>query len=331
MRQLPGLRRLWSPYHVATPAGVATAPTLLARLARALFDPSLCRRRQFCRQGPRDVRGARLPRLDDPAISREIGMLLGNDLGQMRDAVQRQDLCRRAGLSRRRSGPVGFRRGRAARRPRPSIWRLTRRGSSSAKIRTRHRSDPDVREDDSRSAARARSRRTSAACVIAKYPEWDRRARHRARRSGPTVREVAARPGDPRLVEEALDRADVLAQAGFGGWSAACGSAGRSGSTGSSMATISISTPCSMPASRCGCGSEPDPRIFRTTDLEASRSCGAAAARHLGIDARPSGIRRLHPRRRTARGCGAGRSHGARWAIPSACSPLPRTGATTSR
>ena len=27
---------------------------------------------------------ARLPRFEDPAISREIGMLLGNDLGQMR-------------------------------------------------------------------------------------------------------------------------------------------------------------------------------------------------------------------------------------------------------
>src|SRR5260370_32634433 len=27
---------------------------------------------------------ARVPRLEDPAISREIGMLLGNDLGQMR-------------------------------------------------------------------------------------------------------------------------------------------------------------------------------------------------------------------------------------------------------
>ncbi len=40
MRQLPGLRRLWSPYHVAVPAGVSTAPMLLARLARALFDPA---------------------------------------------------------------------------------------------------------------------------------------------------------------------------------------------------------------------------------------------------------------------------------------------------
>jgi nitric oxide reductase NorD protein len=35
----PGLRRVWAPYHAAEPSGVIAAPTLLARLARALFDP----------------------------------------------------------------------------------------------------------------------------------------------------------------------------------------------------------------------------------------------------------------------------------------------------
>ena len=83
MRQLPGLRKLWSPYHIAVPAGVATAPTLLARLARALFDPLYRDDDSFVAKG-RAMFEARLPRLEDPAISREIGMLLGNDLGQMR-------------------------------------------------------------------------------------------------------------------------------------------------------------------------------------------------------------------------------------------------------
>src|SRR5258705_92452 len=45
--------------------------------------------------------------------------------------------------------------------------------------------------------------------VIAKYPEWDR-AHGVERPEWTTVREVAAQPGDPRLVEEALERADVL-------------------------------------------------------------------------------------------------------------------------
>src|SRR5260370_30208222 len=83
MRQLPGLRKLWSPYHVAVPAGVAAAPTLLARLARALFDPSYIDDDSFVAKG-RMMFEARLPRFEDPAISREIGMLFGNDLGQMR-------------------------------------------------------------------------------------------------------------------------------------------------------------------------------------------------------------------------------------------------------
>ena len=83
MRQLPGLRKLWSPYHVAVPAGVAAAPTLLARLARALFDPAYEDDDSFVAKG-REMFEARLARLQDPAISREIGMLLGNDLGQMR-------------------------------------------------------------------------------------------------------------------------------------------------------------------------------------------------------------------------------------------------------
>jgi len=45
--------------------------------------------------------------------------------------------------------------------------------------------------------------------VIAKYPEWDR-AHGVERPEWTTVREVAARPGDPRLVEETLERANVL-------------------------------------------------------------------------------------------------------------------------
>ncbi len=42
---------------------------------------------------------AALPRLHDPAISREIGMLLGNDLGQMRVQFNAQDLRCRTRLS----------------------------------------------------------------------------------------------------------------------------------------------------------------------------------------------------------------------------------------
>jgi nitric oxide reductase NorD protein len=82
MRRFPGLRRLWSPFHTAEPSVLRTAPALFARLARALFDPSYEDADGFVAKG----RGllATEPHLADPELSRRIGGLLGNDIGQMR-------------------------------------------------------------------------------------------------------------------------------------------------------------------------------------------------------------------------------------------------------
>jgi len=207
MRQLPGLRKQWSPYHIAVPAGVAAAPTLIARLARALFDPSYDDDDSFVAKG-RSMFQARLPRLEDPAISREIGMLLGNDLGQMRvqfnaktyvvEPVYRDD-----GLG---------------------LWDFGDEAPSSGEtldlavdaVRVEQRDDPDqtsirpdVLEDKSRLGRARPVAPDQRGIVIAKYPEWDR-AHGIERPEWTTVREIHARPGDPRLVEEALERADVL-------------------------------------------------------------------------------------------------------------------------
>jgi nitric oxide reductase NorD protein len=207
MRQLPGLRKQWSPYHIAVPAGVAAAPTLIARLARALFDPSYDDDDSFVAKG-RSMFEARLPRLEDPAISREIGMLLGNDLGQMRvqfnaktyvvEPVYRDD-----GLG---------------------LWDFGDEAPSSGEtldlavdaVRVEQRDDPDqtslrpdVLEDESRLGRARPVAPDQRGIVIAKYPEWDH-AHGVERPEWTTVREIHARPGDPRLVEEALERADVL-------------------------------------------------------------------------------------------------------------------------
>ncbi|WP_291687154.1 VWA domain-containing protein [Bradyrhizobium sp.] len=208
MRQLPGLRKLWSPYHVAMPAGVATAPTLLARLARALFDPTYEDDDSFVAKG-RAMFDAALPRLQDPAISREVGMLLGNDLGQMRiqfnaktyvvEPVYRDD-----GL-----GLWDF--GEDA----PSSGEPLDLAVDAVRLEQQEKPDqelrPDLREDEDKGSA-GRARPVAAdqrGVVIAKYPEWDR-AHGVERPEWTTVREIPARPGNPRLVEEALDRADVL-------------------------------------------------------------------------------------------------------------------------
>jgi nitric oxide reductase NorD protein len=207
MRALPGLRKHWSPYHVAAPSSVATAPMLLARLARALFDPAYEDDNGFIAKG-RTMFAARLARLEDPAISREIGMLLGNDLGQMRVQFNAktyvvEPMYRDDGLG---------------------LWDFGENAPSSGEAldvsvdaaRPERRDDPDTNSlkpdpaEDNSQVGRARPvAPDQRGVVIAKYPEWDR-AHGIERPDWTTVREVAAQPGDPRLVEAALDRADVL-------------------------------------------------------------------------------------------------------------------------
>ncbi len=207
MRQLPGLRKLWSPYHVAVPGGVAAAPTLLARLARALIDPAYRDDDSFVAKG-RAMFEARLPRLTDPAISREVGMLLGNDLGQMRvqfnariyvvEPVYRDD-----GLGLWDFGDDAP----SAGEPLDLAVDAVRVEPRDDPDRASHRSD--MMEDDSKLGRARPVAADQRGILIAKYPEWDR-AHGIERPEWTTVREVAPRPGDPRLVEEALDRADVL-------------------------------------------------------------------------------------------------------------------------
>jgi nitric oxide reductase NorD protein len=79
----PGLLRLWLPFHVALPAGLVTGPALFARLSRALIDPAYEDEHGWVRKGRDLFFGAR-EGWQDPGISRSIGGLLGNDLGQMR-------------------------------------------------------------------------------------------------------------------------------------------------------------------------------------------------------------------------------------------------------
>lgn len=83
IREFPGLRSLWLPFHVAQATGVMNAPSLLARLSRGLLDPDFQDADGWIGRGCKmfyDRQGE----WDNPLISREIGNLIGNDLGQMR-------------------------------------------------------------------------------------------------------------------------------------------------------------------------------------------------------------------------------------------------------
>ena len=83
MREMPGLLALWQPFHVALPTFAVTAASLMQRVARALIEPGYQDDNPFVAKARHLFAQAR-SRLEDPAISREIGSLLGNDLGQMR-------------------------------------------------------------------------------------------------------------------------------------------------------------------------------------------------------------------------------------------------------
>ena len=135
-------------------------------------------------------------------------MLLGNDLGQMRvqfnvktyvvEPVYRDD-----GL-----GLWDF--GENA----PSSGEVVELPIEALRIEREERSDQDSVEGEPEKAEAGLGRARPVApdhrgVVIAKYPEWDR-AHGIERAEWTVVREVAAPIGDPRLIEEALDRVDVL-------------------------------------------------------------------------------------------------------------------------
>jgi nitric oxide reductase NorD protein len=81
--EYPGLGRLWAGFHNAQPGAALTAEILMLRLSRALIDPSYVDNDPWVNKGRMLFFDCR-DQWGDPGISRRIGGLLGNDLGQMR-------------------------------------------------------------------------------------------------------------------------------------------------------------------------------------------------------------------------------------------------------
>ena len=81
--EFPGLARLWRRFHHAAPSNAFTADQLMARLSRALIDPAYEDDDPWVNKG-RMLFAEQRNNLRDQDISRKIGGLLGNDIGQMR-------------------------------------------------------------------------------------------------------------------------------------------------------------------------------------------------------------------------------------------------------
>lgn len=90
MREMPGLGRLWCQFHDIGPDGAATAPSLFTRLSRALIDPGFPIRHGWIEKGVRMFHD-HMHQIESPALSRHIGNLLGNDLGQTRVQFNARD------------------------------------------------------------------------------------------------------------------------------------------------------------------------------------------------------------------------------------------------
>lgn len=83
MQAFPGLKKLWLPLHIAKASGPKLVPHMLARLSRALIDDEFNDSDGWVQKG-RDMFFDLTNDMTNPMMSRKIGVLLGNDLGQMR-------------------------------------------------------------------------------------------------------------------------------------------------------------------------------------------------------------------------------------------------------
>lgn len=197
LRRFPGLRRLWAPFHVAEAEG-GTAPVLLARLARGLFDLDHADSHGFVAKGRALFAEADIT---DPAISRRIGGLLGNDLGQMRVQFNPRPYVIEPAYRDDNLGLWDF--GDQAEVAPDMIEMIVEAA------RMRQEAGEGHTDPQGASATMARARPAAAAAseeglMLARYPEWDR-AQGVERADWTCVREVPPRPGDRRRIETMLD------------------------------------------------------------------------------------------------------------------------------
>lgn len=199
--RFPGLHRFWLPFHLAEASGVVTAPALMARLSRALLDPNYFDPHGWVNKG-RDLFFAERVRWTDPAISRSIGGLLGNDLGQMR--VQ--------------FNPRTYVVEPAYRDDHQGLWDIPLAAASAGEtiyesVRfEQSETDPADRERETETAstgpanvARLVREPVEVGVPVARYPEWDYLI-NRERGDWTTVLEYNPADGSAEQIDSILER-----------------------------------------------------------------------------------------------------------------------------
>ena len=168
LREMPGLARLWLPFHTAQPSDVVTAQSLMARLVRALADPDYPDDHAWVGKG-RALFAAAQDGLSDPNISREVGSLLGNDIGQMRLQFNSRSYVVEPAYRDDNMGLWVF--GDQSDAPTEEI--------SVDSVRMERRDEPEGgrRDERTRDDGVSRARLTETAVLdgvaVGSYPEWD--------------------------------------------------------------------------------------------------------------------------------------------------------------
>ncbi|WP_426434696.1 nitric oxide reductase activation protein NorD [Bradyrhizobium genosp. P] len=212
IRDMPGLRRLWLPFHAAAPSGQATAAGLMMRLARALIDPDYQDSDAWVGKG-RALFAAAADRWAEPAISREIGGLLGNDIGQMRLQFNARSYVVEPAYRDDNLALWDF--GDAPDAPNETIELAV----DSVRIERRDDADGHSTDDSAWPDETLRARASTVTLLeglpVATYPEWDYAA-GTERIDWTTVLEAdaaaSAKPFDPPADTDAMRRITRLAR-----------------------------------------------------------------------------------------------------------------------
>jgi nitric oxide reductase NorD protein len=190
LREMPGLARLWLPFHTVQPSDAATVPSLMARLARALIDSSYIDDHAWVSKG-RALFAAAQNRLSDQNLSREIGGLLGNDIGQTRMQFNRRSYVVEPAYRDDNMALWDF--GDQPNAPTDEI------ATGSARVEQREQPEGGRRDqqprDDGVSRARLKGTTMLDGIPVATYPEWDY-ALGQERPDWTTVVEATAPAGD---------------------------------------------------------------------------------------------------------------------------------------
>ncbi|MCH9000608.1 MAG: VWA domain-containing protein [Proteobacteria bacterium] len=208
MREYPGLLRLWLPFHVAEARGARIPPVLMARLSRALLDPAHEDDDPWVSKARRMFFDQRR-NWEDPTVSRTLGNLLGNDLGQMRIQFNALTYVVEPPYRDDNLGLWDF--GDA---PQPEQEEADTIYESVRIERIEDESVPPDREqpkkrDEEAGAARPSGHEDEApeepGVPVARYPEWDYDI-GRERPDWTTIVECPAEPGYPELIDKVLER-----------------------------------------------------------------------------------------------------------------------------